>query len=277
MATTADVYVEEATVNHDLDAFAGKVALVTGAGSGIGRAAARLLASRGAAHVVFADIDAEAAASAAEGVAQAHPAALDVADSASVDDVVNALAGEHGRLDVVIHAAGVDDPAAKQKLADALEGGHPFELIGGLSDEVWQRMIAVNLTGAFHVLRAAVRHMCARKSGSVVLVGSSSSFDAPVSHPHYAAAKAGVHALAQSVAKEVIAHDVRVNVLAPGPTDTGMARRTPEILKQVAPGSPFSRYATADEMAALALFLAGDEAVNVVGGVLLANGGRFTA
>ncbi|EQD83530.1 3-oxoacyl-[acyl-carrier protein] reductase [Saccharopolyspora erythraea NRRL 2338] len=264
-------------MNDNLDAFAGKVALVTGAGSGIGRAAARQLARRGAAHVVFADVDAQAAAAAAEGVEQARCLGLDVADSTRVDDAVNALVAERGRLDVVVHAAGIDDPVAKQRLAEAVEGGHTFELIGRLSDETWQRMIAVNLTGAFHVLRAAVRHMCAQKSGSVVLVGSSSSFDAPVSHPHYAAAKAGVHALAQSVAKEVIAHDVRVNVLAPGPTDTAMARRTPEILKQAAPGSSVSRYATADEMAALALFLAGDEAVNVVGGVLLANGGRFTA
>ena len=264
-------------VNRNPEAFAGKVALVTGAGNGIGRAAARQLAQRGASCVVFADLDAAAAVSAAAGIDQARVVELDVSDSASVDDLVNAVIRDHGGLDVVIHAAGIDDPVAKQQLADAVQAGRPFEFIGQLSDESWKRMLSVNLDGTFYVLRAAVRHMSAQKSGSVVLVGSSSSFDAPVSHPHYSAAKAGVHALAQAVAKEVIAHGVRINVLAPGPTETGMARRTPEILKRAAPGSAVARYATADEMAGLALFLASEEAVNVVGGVLLANGGRFTA
>jgi 3-oxoacyl-[acyl-carrier protein] reductase len=263
-------------VNGNSESFEGKIALVTGAASGIGRAAARELAQGGAACVVFADLDAEAAASAAEGIEQARVVELDVSDSTNVNEVVNALVRDQGSLDVVIHAAGIDDPAAKQKLADALESDRPFELIGQLSDECWQRILSVNLDGTFYVLRAAVRHMCSQQSGSVVLVGSSSAFDTPMSHPHYSAAKAGVHALAESVAKEVIAQGVRVNVLAPGPTDTGMARRTPEILKQPASGSAVSRYATADEMAELALFLASEEAVNVVGGVLLANGGRFT-
>jgi 3-oxoacyl-[acyl-carrier protein] reductase len=258
-------------------AFSGKVALVTGAASGIGRAAARQFARCGAAHVVFADLDAEAAASAADGMDEAHAVELDVSDPAAVNGVVDSVVRDQGRIDVVVHAAGIDDPVAKQMLADALVEDRPFELIGQLSDECWQRMRSVNLDGAFYVLRAAVRHMCAQKSGSVVLVGSSAAFDAPVSHPHYSAAKAGVHALAKSVAKEVIAHNVRVNVLAPGPTDTGMARRTPDVLKQAAPGSAVSRYATADEMAGLALMLASEDAGNVVGGVLLANGGRFTA
>jgi 3-oxoacyl-[acyl-carrier protein] reductase len=137
-------------------------------------------------------------------------------------------------------------------------------------------MLSINLDGTFYVLRAAVRHMTSQQSGSVVLVGSSATFDAPSSHPHYSAAKAGVHALGQSVAKEVIAHNVRVNILAPGPTETGMAARTPDVLKGAAPGSSVNRYATAAEMAGLALFLASDEATNVVGAVLLANGGRFT-
>lgn len=138
------------------------------------------------------------------------------------------------------------------------------------SDDVDVLVIGGGMAG----LTAAVRSIT---SGARVLVGSSASFDAPASHPHYSAAKAGVRALAQSVAKEVIAHNVRVNVLAPGPTDTGMARRTPEMLKRATAGSAVSRYATADGMAGVALFLASEDAVNVVGGVLLANGGLFTA
>jgi 3-oxoacyl-[acyl-carrier protein] reductase len=256
--------------------FNGNVALVTGAGSGIGRAAAQQLAGQGAAHVVFADVDGTAAKAASAGYEQTSAVELDVACSQLVDGVVDAIVRQYGRLDVVVHAAGVDDAVAKQLAADALASGKPLELIAGLTDEAWRRMLSINLDGTFYVLRAAVRQMTAQQSGSVVLVGSSAPFDAPSSHPHYAAAKAGVHALGQSVAKEVIAHNVRVNILAPGPTQTGMAARTPEVLKAAAPGSAVTRYASADEMAGLALFLASDDAVNAVGAVLLANGGRFT-
>ena len=258
------------------DAFAGKVALVTGAGSGIGRAAARQLAGQGTPRVVFAEIDGVAAEAATAGSERSSAVKLDVADPHLVDETVTAIVRQHGRLDVVIHAAGVDDAAAKQLVADALVSGQPPELIAGLSDEAWRRIISINLDGTFYVLRAAVRQMTAQRSGSVVLVGSSSALDAPSILPHYAAAKAGVHALGQAVAKEVIAHNVRVNILAPGPTDTGMAARTPEALKKAVLGSAVGGYATPDEMARLALFLASAQSVNVVGAVLLANGGRFT-
>jgi len=257
--------------------FAGKVALVTGAGSGIGRAAARRLLAEGAASVSFADVDLTAARAAGEDLSGARPVGVDVADSAAVDEVVDALVRDVGRLDVVIHAAGVDDPRAKAALAESARTGRPIELIASLSDADWRRIMAINLDGTFYVLRAAARRMIEQRSGSVVVLGSSASFDSPVMYPHYSAAKAGVKSLAQAVAKEVIAHGVRVNVLAPGPTATAMADRTPAILRGPAPGSPVDRYASADEMAGLALFLVSDEAINVVGGVLLANGGRFTA
>lgn len=257
--------------------FSGKVALVTGAGSGIGRAAARQLLAQGASSVTFADVDLAAARTAGQDLPGARPAALDVTDSAAVDEVVGELIRQNGRLDVVIHAAGVDDPRAKAALAESARTGRPVELIASLGDADWRRMITINLDGTFYVLRAAARQMIEQRSGSVVVMGSSASFDSPVMYPHYSAAKAGVKALAQAVAKEVIAHGVRVNVLAPGPTQTAMADRTPAILRGAAPGSSVDRYATADEMAGLALFLASDEAINVVGGILLANGGRFTA
>lgn len=257
--------------------FEGAVALVTGAGDGIGRAAALRLAADGAAEVVFADLDLAAAKASAAEVPHARPVQVDVSDSALVDSMIDETVARAGRLDVVIHAAGVDDAVAKQRLADAITSGEPLELITQMTDADWHRLISVNLDGTFYVLRAVTRHMTRQGSGAVVVLGSSASFDAPMSHPHYSAAKAGVKALAQAVAKEVIAYGVRVNVLAPGPTETGMSERTPAVLKGAAPGSSVSRYATAEEMAGLAVFLASEEAVNVVGGVLLANGGRFTA
>lgn len=255
--------------------FAGRVALVTGAGSGIGAAVAGRLAGEGAL-VVAADIDGPAA----EAVAKELPGALaftvDVADAGQVERSVDEALRAHGRLDVVVHAAGVDDPEAKQWIAEALSSGLPPEVVTRLDGSAWERVMRVNLYGTFHVLRAAVRAMVPNRSGAIVTIGSSAALDAPAGYPHYAASKAGVHALSQSVAKEAIAFGVRVNTVAPGPTETGMAARTPAALRQGFADPRVRPYATAGEIADIALFLAGDEAANLVGAVLLANGGRFT-
>ena len=257
--------------------FAGRIAIVTGGGSGIGAAVARSLADRGAAAVVVADVDARAAASVAADLPAGHPVTVDVADAAQVEDAVARVVRDHGRLDVVVHAAGVDDPAAKQAIADALLAGEPPNVTADLDDGAWRRVLATNLDGTFHVLRAAARAMVPARAGAIVVVGSSASFDAPIGYAHYAASKAGVHALSQSVAKEVIAFGVRVNIVAPGPTDTGMAARTPDALRHSMTDGRVRPYATPEEIADIVLFLAGDGAANLVGAVLLANGGRFTA
>ncbi|MCZ0998266.1 SDR family oxidoreductase [Streptomyces mirabilis] len=145
-----------------------------------------------------------------------------------------------------------------------------------LGEAAWRRVMRVNLDGTFHVLRAALRAMVPNRSGAVVTVGSSSAFDTQAGYPHYAASKAGAHALSQSVAKEAIAFGIRVNTVAPGPTRDGDGR--PDA-RGAAPGFADPRvrpYATPEEIADVALFLAGDAAANLVGAVLLANGGRFT-
>ena len=257
--------------------FAGKVALVTGAGSGIGAAVARGLAAGGAEAIVVADVDAASAAAVAAALRGARAVAVDVADPAQVDRVVDGVVTEHGRLDVVVHAAGVDDPAAKQRIADALVAGEPVDVTPHLADAAWRRVMAVNADGTFHVLRAAVRAMLPRRSGAIVTVGSSSAFDTPTGYPHYAASKAAVHALSQGVAKEVIVHGIRVNVVAPGPTDTGMAARSPQALKDALTAADALPMATPEQIAGVALFLVGDDAATVAGEVVLANGGRFTA
>ncbi|MFI6931811.1 SDR family NAD(P)-dependent oxidoreductase [Streptomyces sp. NPDC050287] len=257
--------------------FAGKVAMVTGAGSGMGAAVARKLAAEGARAVVLVDVNGDGAEAVAKELPGARAAALDVADAGAVDAAVQDVLRSHGRLDVLVHAAGVDDPEAKQRIADALIEGRPVEVTGSLDDASWGRVMRVNLDGTFHVLRAAVRAMRPVGAGSIVVIGSSSAFDTPVGYPHYAASKAGVHALSQAVAKEVVASGIRVNVLAPGPTETGMAARTPEVLRTGFADPRVRPYATSEEIADIALFLASDAAANLVGAVLLANGGRFTA
>ncbi|MGW3417716.1 SDR family NAD(P)-dependent oxidoreductase [Streptomyces phaeochromogenes] len=255
--------------------FTGRTALVTGAGSGIGAAVARRLAAQGA--VVFAaDVDGAAAEAIAKELPGARPLTMDVSDDDQVDRAVEGVVRDRGRLDVVVHAAGVDDPEAKQWIAEALLDERPPDVVTRLDGAAWRRVMRVNLDGTFHVLRAALRVMAPRRSGAIVTVGSSSAFDAPVGYPHYAASKAGAHALSQAVAKEAIAFGVRVNTVAPGPTDTGMAARTPAALRQDLADPRVRPYASAGEIADVALFLASDEAVNLVGAVLLANGGRFT-
>jgi NAD(P)-dependent dehydrogenase (short-subunit alcohol dehydrogenase family) len=256
--------------------FAGKTAFVTGGGSGIGAAVCRRLDAAGAS-VVVVDVDGPAAATVAADLRHGRPGAFDVTAAAEVDGAVAETVREFGGLDVVVHAAGVDDPVAKQRIADALVRDESPEVTAGLDDETWRRVLSVNLDGTFHVLRAAVRAMLPRGSGVIVAIGSSAAFDAPIGYPHYSASKAGVHALAQSVAKEVIGRGIRVNVVAPGPTDTGMAARTPEPLRQAFNSGRVRPYATAEEIADIVLFLASAEATNVVGAVVLANGGRFTA
>lgn len=243
--------------------FAGQRALVTGGGSGIGLATARALAGEGAT-VFVADVDPRAV---DPGITAMT---VDVSDPAQVDRAVDAA----GPLDVVVHCAGVDDPLAKERIAECLATGEPLDVAMTLTDERWRRQLAINLDGTFHVLRAALRVMVPRGRGAIVVIGSSAAFDAPAGYGHYAAAKAGVHALCQSVAKEVANRGIRVNLVAPGPTDTGMAARTPPQLRASNMGT--GRYARPEEIADVALFLASDAAANLAGAVLLANGGRFT-
>ncbi|MGP4005953.1 SDR family NAD(P)-dependent oxidoreductase [Streptomyces sp. 4N124] len=255
--------------------FDGRVAIVTGAASGIGAAVARRLAAEGA-EVFVADVDGPASEAVAKGLARARPLTVDVAAPAEVERAFAEVVRRHGRLDAVVHAAGVDDPTAKEWIAEALVADRPPEVTGRLDDTAWERVVRVNLSGTFHVLRAALRVMAPRRSGAVVTIGSSSAFDAPAGYPHYAASKAGAHTLSQSVAKEAIAFGVRVNTVAPGPTETGMAARTPAALRRGFADPRVRPYATPEEIADIALFLASDEAANLVGAVLLANGGRFT-
>lgn len=256
--------------------FAGRVALVTGAGSGIGAAVVRRLAREGAGAIVAADLDAESATATAAGLEGVRGVPVDVADAGQVDALVDGVVADHGRLDVVVHAAGVDDPAAKQRIADALVSGQPIAVTPDLDDAAWRRVMAVNTDGTFYVLRAAVRVMLPQKQGAIVTVGSSSVFDTPAGYPHYAASKAAAHAMSQSVAKEVVVHGIRVNVVAPGPTDTGMAARSPQAVKDALTAANALPMATPDEMAGIAAFLASDDAAGLAGAIVLANGGRFT-
>lgn len=258
------------------DRFAGQVALVTGGASGIGAAVVRRLAAEGCDVVVIADLNKEGAAEIALGRPTVHTASVDVAQAHDVDAAIDATVAEHGRLDVVVHAAGVDDPESKAALNQARAAGEPVDALRLVSDQTWRRLMSVNLDGTFHVLRAAARVMVPRRSGSIVSIGSSAAFDTLTGYGPYAASKAGAQALAQAAAKELIAFGVRVNTVAPGPVDTPMASRTPDGLRREMAAPGMLGYAAPEEIADSICYLASSGASNVVGAVLLSNGGRFT-
>jgi len=256
--------------------FAGKVALVTGGASGIGAAVIRRLDAEGCLRVVVVDRDEAGAAAIARACSSARPHSADVSVAADVDAALDQAMATNGRVDVVVHAAGVDDPESKAAIGRAREAGEPVDALRFVSDPAWRRLMAVNLDGTFNVLRAAARFMVPQRSGSIVTVSSSAAFDTLSGYGPYAASKAGAQALSQAAAKELAAFGVRVNIVAPGPVDTPMAGRTPDGVRRDMSGSGARDYAAPEEIADSICYLASPGATNVVGAVLLSNGGRFT-
>jgi meso-butanediol dehydrogenase / (S,S)-butanediol dehydrogenase / diacetyl reductase len=241
----------------------GKVSLVTGAGSGIGRAIALRFAAEGAA-VVVNDIAAAAAErtakeiEAASGRARAFPA--DVADARQVEAAVKFAIAQFGRLDVLVNNA-----------AAVLPG--PLET---LSDDDWRRTMNVTLDGAFFGMRAALPVMAAQGGGAIINISSGAALGGEPGLGAYAAAKAAIVNLTRTAAVENAARGVRINTILPGPIET------PPLLAAVeATGGragwerqiPCGRLGRPEEMAAVALFLASDEASYVHGAAIVADGG----
>ena len=243
--------------------FTGRVGLVTGAGSGIGRATARLLAARGAA-VVAGDVDLKSAAATVELIREAggraEPCRVDVTRADEVDGAVGLARQGFDRLDVVINCAGI----LRQS---------PLETT---SEAEWQEVLAVNLTGAFLVTRAALAALRAGGGGALVHVASRAAIRAKEHHGAYSAAKAGILQLTQMAALEGAPHGIRVNCVCPGFVDTPMTRDgygagAPDAWSQIC---PLGRPGTPEDVARAMLFLASDEAAFITGVALPVDGGR---
>jgi 3-oxoacyl-[acyl-carrier protein] reductase len=264
----------------------GKVALVTGGGSGIGEAICVALADQGA-QVAVVDINRDAAELTVGLVAKGVAIEADVADSAAVDRAVEAAESALGPLDILVNNAGIAGrseldrvvPRFEQQITAAATGAvaPPIEATVQLTDEEWRRMLSVHLDGTFYCTRAALRTMATRRSGVIVNIASICGMEGCTGSPHYSAAKAGILGFTRAVAKEVIAQGVRVNAIAPGYIDTPMINNISEIMRQATVmQTPLGRLGTPKEIAALAVYLASEDAAFFVGATLSPNGGYVT-
>ncbi len=241
---------------------ADRVAIVTGASRGIGRAAAERLAAAGAAVVAAARADRgeEVAAEIRAAGGRAVGVSVDVTDPQRIDAMVRAAMDEYGRIDVLVNNAGIvrDQLALRMSPAD------------------WDAVVATNLTAAFHCARAVLRPMIRQRGGRIINVGSVVGRMGNAGQANYAASKAGLEGFSKALAREVASRGITVNVVAPGMIDTDMTAGLNEaahaaMLAQI----PMGRLGTTGDVAGAICFLASDEAAYVTGHVLAVNGGMY--
>ncbi len=264
----------------------GKVALVTGAGRGIGAAIARRFHDEGA-RLVVNDLREDGARAVADDLGGLAVAA-DVADSEAVGAMFARVAEEVGRLDILVNNAGISgwesDPERNQRrierslqAAEELAAGGPVETHPDVTvqttDDDWRRMLGVHLDGTFFCCREALRIMGPQGSGAIVNMGSIMGTTGGAGSPAYSAAKAGILGLTRALARETATRGIRVNALAPGFVDTELLGPMAELKPMIALQTPMGRLGHTDDIAWAAVYLASDEAGFVTGQVLSPNGG----
>lgn len=262
-----------------------KVALITGAGAGLGAQIARRFKEEGA-ELVINDVHDDTAQTLARELAGTGIAA-DVADSKAVRLMLERVSSTFGRLDILVNNAGFgfspgDDETVRrvneipfQQLAE-LDAGGPIkthlDLTVDMSDEDWQRMIAVHLNGTFYCSREALKIMNPQLSGCIINMGSIMGTTGGIG-TSYCAAKAGILGFTRSLAREVVSRGIRVNSLAPGFIDTALTQPFGPARALLEAQTPMGRFGDCDDIAWAAVYLASDEAKFMTGQVLSPNGG----
>lgn len=245
----------------------GKTVIVTGGGGGIGGATCRRLAAEGAKVAVF-DRDLEGARKVAQGIQSTGGVATafkcDITDRSQVDRAVAETIEQLGAIDVLVNNAGWDvfKPFTKTVPAE------------------WEKLIAINLTGALHMLHAVLPGMAERKAGSIVNIASDAARVGSSGEAVYAACKGGIVALSKALAREHSRHNITVNVICPGPTDTallaGVAEGAPnpeKLMEAFTRAIPLGRLGQPDDLAGAIAFFASDDASFITGQVLSVSGG----
>jgi len=240
----------------------GRIALVTGASRGIGRAIATRLAAQGATVVAAARAQnaADTVSAITSGGGKAEVASADVSDAAAVDALVGGTLERHGRIDILVNNAGI----AKD------------QLMLRMKRDDWDQVIATNLTAAFALTQAVLKPMIRQKGGRIVCISSVVGQSGNAGQANYAASKAGLIGFAKAVAQEVASRNITVNVVAPGLIETDMTRAiTDSAREDWAARIPLKRLGTPEDIAAAVCFLASDEAAYITGQVLAVNGGMY--
>ena len=244
-----------------------RVAVVTGGGSGMGRAICRRLAAAGHAVAVL-DIDADATERVAKEVeadgGRAIPVPVDVSDRAAVDAAMDETRGAFGPVGILVTSAGIEG----------------FVSFLDISVEAWERMLAVNLTGTFHCVQSVVPDMIDAGWGRIVTISSSSAQSGTKRMSHYVASKGGVIAFTKALALDLASKGITVNTIPPGAIDTPMMRRPVESgamasLDQVVARAPLGRLGTPEDIAAACAFLCSEEAGYITGQQINVNGAWY--
>ena len=244
-----------------------RVAVVTGGGSGMGRANCRRLAAAGHAVAVL-DVDGDATERVAKEVeadgGRAIPVAVDVSDRAAVDAAMDEARGAFGPVGILVTSAGIEG----------------FVSFLDISVEAWERMLAVNLTGTFHCVQSVVPDMIDAGWGRIVTISSSSAQSGTKRMSHYVASKGGVIAFTKALALDLASKGITVNTIPPGAIDTPMMRRPVESgamasLDQVVARAPLGRLGTPEDIAAACAFLCSEEAGYITGQQINVNGAWY--
>jgi 3-oxoacyl-[acyl-carrier protein] reductase len=242
--------------------FRSKVALITGAASGIGQATAQVLAERGC-DIAVIDVDEIGAQQTTEELCglgvRAIPVVADAADSQAVNEMVGTVLKELGRIDILFANAGYHETCPLEEM----------------TNEQWHRMIDTHLGGTFYCCRAVVPAMKQQGGGKIICTASTSGMVAwGYDDVHYCAAKAGIMGLAKRLAKDLASYKINVNVVAPGSVMTPIQRTVPpEVIEKRMKENPWGRYADPREIGYLVAFLASGEADYITGQVISPNGG----